>query len=220
MSRRVRIAIDGPSASGKTTTARAVARRLGYRYLDSGALYRCLGLKISQLGVDPDDAGAVAAVVSSTTVEYDDEGRAWLDGQLQSGALRTPEVADLASRASVHPAARDWITARLRDAAAGGGVVVEGRDIGTVVLPDAEVKVFLSADLQVRAERRFTDLQESGHGGALADVAEDLRRRDERDSARAAAPLVPAEGAVLLDGSHLSFEEQVEAVLALVRDVA
>jgi cytidylate kinase len=214
--KRVTIAIDGPAASGKTTTARELARRLSYRYLDSGAAYRALALKASRRSLDVFDPDALDAMLATTSIAYDDEGRLVLDGVVESAGLRTPEVAEAASRLSVLPIVRSWVNERLRDAARGGGVVMEGRDIGTVVLPNAEVKVFLQARLPVRAERRRRELAATGRVQTIERVEGDLVRRDERDSQRAEAPLRSADGAVVLDGSDLGFEEQVEAVLALV----
>lgn len=215
---RVTVAIDGPSASGKTTTAREVAARLGYRYLDSGALYRALAFRALADGVDPGDPAAVAALVGAVEGGYDPRGQATLDGRVHGNELRTREVAEAASRISVHPEVRAWVNQRLRQEARGGGVVVEGRDIGTVVLPDAEVKIFLEARLRVRAERRVKDLDRLGKGTPLDQVEDDLQKRDERDSGRSEAPLTPAEGALLLDGSDLDFEAQVAAVIARVAE--
>jgi cytidylate kinase len=212
----VTVAIDGPAASGKTTTAREAARRLGYRYLDSGAAYRALALKAVREAIDGADEAAVRAMLGATALAYDAGGQLVLDGRPEGPALRAPTIAEAASRLSVLPFVREWVNERLRDAARGGGVVVEGRDIGTVVLPDAEVKVFLEARLPVRAERRRKELHASGHPESIERVEKDLARRDERDSGRATAPLRSAEGAVVLDGSDLGFEEQVEAVMALV----
>ena len=210
------IAIDGPSASGKTTTARAVARRLGYRYIDSGALYRALAVKALRRGVDADDLDRVRALLGETDADYAPDGTIELDGVPESASLREPRVSDYASRLSVHSPVRDWVNRRLRAAVEGGGVVMEGRDIGTVVLPDADVKIFLQASIEVRAERRRRDLGAAGHRGSRADVAGDLERRDRRDSGREVAPLAVAPDAVVIDGSALTFEEQVEAVLAEV----
>jgi cytidylate kinase len=215
----VRIAIDGPAASGKTTTAREVARRLGYRYLDSGALYRALALKLVEGGVAVDDIDAVRDVMMDTSLGYDRDGAVLVDGVRAGGDLRRPDIADASSRVSVHNGVRDWVNEGLRAAARGGGVVMEGRDIGTVVLPDAEVKVFLVADLSVRATRRHEDLGRAGHGKSLDEVAADLSRRDERDSSRSAAPLKRADDARELDGSTMSFAEQVANVLAWVAEI-
>jgi len=216
MTKRVTVAIDGPAASGKTTTAREIARRLGYRYIDSGAAYRALALKAARQGVDAASEDALRALVAATALDYDAQGQLVLDGQPEGPALRAPAIAEGASRLSVFPFVREWVNERLRDAARGGGVVVEGRDIGTVVLPQAEVKVFLEARLPVRAERRRKELDASGHPEPIERVEKDLARRDERDSSRTTAPLRSADGAVVLDGSDLGFEEQVEAVMALV----
>jgi cytidylate kinase len=215
--RAIRIAIDGPSASGKTTTARAVAERLGYRYIDSGALYRAIALKLVREAVDPADRTTVEAVLRRTAAGYDADGGVCLDGAREPEGLRSPEVAECASRVSVLKPVREWVNARLRAEAAPGGVVMEGRDIGTVVLPDAEVKVFLDAHLAERVRRRREDLRRSGRHESVEKVTLDLSRRDDRDMRRSNAPLVAAADAVVIDGTDLGFDEQVEAVVRLAK---
>ncbi len=213
---RPRVAIDGPAASGKSTTARAVAERLGYRYIDSGALYRAVALKASRLEIEPNDLEALGELLASTDARYADDGSIILDGASETESLRAPKVSELASRLSVHAVIRTWVNEKLRDEASGGGVVMEGRDIGSVVLPDAEVKVFLDAAQTVRAERRHADLAQSGRDVPFDTVEAELSRRDHRDSTRAQAPLTAAGGAIVIDGTDLSFDEQVDAVVDLV----
>jgi cytidylate kinase len=215
--RAIRIAIDGPSASGKTTTARAVAVRLGYRYIDSGALYRAIALKLVREGIDPADRTKVEAVLRRTEAAYDADGAVRLDGARDPEGLRSPEVAECASRVSVLKPVREWVNTRLRAEAAPGRVVVEGRDIGTVVLPDAEVKVFLDAHLSERVRRRREDLRRSGRHESVEKVTLDLSRRDDRDRRRSNAPLVAAADAVVIDGTDLEFDAQVEAVVRLAK---
>lgn len=214
----VRVAIDGPAASGKTTTAKRLAARLGYRYLDSGAMYRALALKVLAAGVNPDDLEGVLRILSGVSIAYDEDGVVRLDGTPETIRLREPRVSDASSRLSVHAPVREWINERLRAEAAGGAVVMEGRDIGTVVLPDAEVKVFLDARLDIRSRRRLSDLTAGGVDQSLADVEDELRARDDRDRRRPVAPLKAAPDAVRIDGSEMSFDEQVSVVEALVRE--
>ncbi len=214
---RLRITIDGPAASGKTTTAREVAKRLGYRYIDSGALYRAVALKVNRLGLEPGDLDAIEAALKTTEARYASDGTIILDGVPETDRLRSPRISGLASKLSVHRAVRAWVNRRLRVAAAAGGVVMEGRDIGTVVLPDAEVKVFLQAADSERARRRHEDLRRAGRTASVDAVREEILERDHRDASRSEAPLKAAEDAALIDGTDLTFEEQVEQVLALAR---
>ena len=214
------VAIDGPSAAGKSTTARAVAERLGLRYLDTGAFYRALAFKVRQTGHAIDDADAVLAIARDSRIEFTgtpSRAHLLLDGVEVSESIRTPEVSEAASRVAAIPAVRrllvEWQRA-MRDA---GPLVGEGRDLGTVVFPDAEVKIYLEADLETRALRRCRELQSRGIPVSLEAVREDLARRDERDRTRSDSPLMAAEGAIHVDTSGLSLEGQVDAVLRVVR---
>ncbi len=214
------VTIDGPGAAGKSTTARAVAARLGILYLDTGAMYRALALKVLDLGIPLDDEGAVAAVAADPEIDLSgspDEPHVWLDGRDVSGSIRTPAVSEVASRlAALQPVRRRLVDfqRRIRDR---GPLVAEGRDVGTVVFPDAEVKIFLEADLESRARRRCRELQERGIAAALDDVREELERRDARDRTRLASPMRPAEGATLIDTTGMNVGEQIEAVLEAAR---
>ncbi len=220
------VAIDGPAGSGKSTTARRVAEALGWLYLDTGAMYRAVALAFLDTGL-PFTADAAERVLPGLQLDLrrDADGalRTFLHGEDVTGRLRTPEVSEAASRVSAVPSVR----ARLVDVqrriareriAEGGGVVMEGRDIGTVVFPDAEVKVFMVATPMARAERRHRELAGQGEDASLDAVADDLASRDARDTERAVAPLQQAEDAVTLDTTRLSIEDQVERVLALVRE--
>jgi len=196
------VAIDGPAAAGKGTVARAVARRFGFAHLDTGLLYRATGRRTLD-GTDPVEA---AKSLQAADLEADD--------------LRTPEVAQAASRVAADPEVRQALVDFQRAfARRAGGAVLDGRDIGTVICPEAEVKLFVTASDDIRAERRFRELAEGGHDVRYDDVLADLRARDARDSARAAAPLKPAEDAVQLDTSRMSIEEAVKAAIVVV-DVA
>jgi len=206
------IAIDGPAGAGKSTVARAVARELGFTYLDSGAMYRCVALAVSRTGADPDDGDATGEVAERVRIEFDD-GRVSLDGEDVSAAIRTPEVSALASRVSVHPRVREALVAEQRRLIASGRYVAEGRDIGTVVSPDAPLKVFLGASDEERARRRAAET-----GEPFEEVLRAQRERDRRDREREHAPLRPAEDAVELDTTGLPVEEVVARVVELARE--
>lgn len=215
------VAIDGPAGVGKSTVARLLARRLGVPYLDTGAMYRALALFLLDRGVDPDDRAAVAAVVGAAPIELrlDADGRAevLLDGRPVEELIRTPEVAAATSRAAVHAEVRERMVALQRRLAEDWGGVVEGRDIGTRVLPDAPFKFFLDAPPAVRARRRLADLRAAGRAAGEDEVARELAERDERDRERTLAPLAPAAGAIAVDTSAGSAEEIVAALLARIR---
>jgi cytidylate kinase len=213
------IAIDGPAASGKSTTAREVARRLGLLYVDSGAMYRALALKMMASGIDAEDARAVAALLDSTAIDLQAGAggtRVILDGQDVTERLRDESVGLLASSIAQKKAVRSYLVARQRELARDRGVVMEGRDIGTVVLPHATVKIFLTASLDVRAERRRKELFARGEPADLNEIRLAIADRDRRDVERAESPLRPAEGAIEVDTTALTIHEQVEEVLAAV----
>jgi len=201
------VAIDGPAGAGKSTVARAVAAALGYTYLDSGAMYRAVALAAREQGRPP------AAVAESVAIELQDGVH--LDERDVTQLIRTPEVSEAASRAAADPAVRRALVAQQRRLLAGGDWVAEGRDIGTVVAPEAEVKVFLTAGAQERARRRAAEL-----GVDVARVLAEQAARDERDRTREASPLQAADGAVVLDTTGLSIDEVVDRVVALVRQTA
>jgi cytidylate kinase len=196
------IAIDGPAGAGKSSVARAVARELGFTYLDSGAMYRSVALAARERGAEP------AEVAGEVRIEVGE--RVLLDGRDVTDAIRTPEVSQAASRAAADPAVRAAMVAQQRRLLSGGDWVAEGRDIGTVVAPQAELKVFLTASPEERARRRAAEL-----GAEVATVAAEQALRDSRDTTRAHSPLEPAPGAVLLDTSDLTLPEVVERVVAL-----
>ncbi len=213
------VTIDGPSAAGKSTTARAVAERLGFLYLDTGAFYRALALKALREGVRPEDAPGLGRMAASTAIDFTGSPSAahvFLDGEDVSDGIRTPEVSEMSSRIAAVPQVRRQMVVWQRALRARGPLVGEGRDLGTVVFPDAEVKLYLDADLETRARRRLREMHSRGIAVTLDAVRDDLARRDERDRTRTDSPLMPAEGARVLDTSGLEFEEQVRAVLDLV----
>lgn len=214
------VTIDGPAAAGKSTTARAVAQALGFLYVDTGALYRALALKLLESGVAPDDDEALERFGEETRLSLSgspEHAHVWLDGRDVSAGIRTPEISEMASRLAARPAVRRRLAAtqrRLRDR---GPLVGEGRDLGSVVFPDAEVKIYLDADLDTRARRRQKELERRGIPVAVDDVRIELERRDDRDRTRADSPLRVAEGALVIDTSRLDIPQQVSRILGLVR---
>ncbi len=211
-----RIAIDGPAGAGKSTIARRVAKGLGFIYVDTGAMYRAMALLCLRKGIRPEDAQAVsqAAGAAQITISYiAGEQRVLLDGEDVSGQIRTEEVGNMASAISAYPAVRAHLLGLQRSLAARSSVIMDGRDIGTCVLPDAEAKVFLTASPQVRAMRRFKELKEKGEMCNLQEIEQDIIERDQRDMNRAASPLKQAEDAVLVDGSHMGIDQVVAAVI-------
>jgi cytidylate kinase len=202
------IAIDGPAGSGKSTLAALLARKYGYTNIETGAMYRALALKALESGISLDDAPQLGALAHESRIELEpgEEGnRVLLDGNDVTDRIRGQDVTEAASRVSVHPAVREWMVHRQREIGAAGGVVMEGRDIGTKVFPDAEVKIFLDAAPEVRGSRRF--LQNPVVALQPASVLAELRARDERDRTRANSPLVPAHDAVLIDSTNLTLEQ-------------
>jgi cytidylate kinase len=211
------VAIDGPSGAGKSTAGRALAARLGYTYVDTGAMYRALTLKALRAGLAPGDETALVELARDTVIELEDAGRrVRLDGEDVTSAVRSREVTVASSRVSVHPGVRRDMVERQRRLGAGGGVVLDGRDIGSAVFPDAEVKFFLDANPERRARRRQEELRATGSEVDLADLEREIRDRDHADSTRADSPLVQAQDAVVLDSTELSPDEVVERMAAAV----
>jgi cytidylate kinase len=218
--RQMVIAIDGPAGAGKSSVAKRVAQALGYRYLDTGALYRALAWKAMQRGLRPQDTRYIIEMTRETRVELQQsngEQRVLVDGEDVTEAIRVPEVGNLASPISAIPEVREILLDWQREFGRQGGIVAEGRDTGTVVFPNAEVKIFLTASLDERARRRHKELLERGINISFEQVKLDMEARDQRDSTRHVAPLRPAPDAVLINTDHMSLDEVVEEVLRICR---
>lgn len=211
------IAIDGPSGAGKSTTARILAQRLGYIYIDTGAMYRSVGWKAKKERVDPADETALADLCGRTevTIRMDNsDPRFFVDGHDVTGDIRTPEMGMMASAVSKSPAVRARLLTLQRELGRNGGVVMDGRDIGTVVFPDADLKFFLEAGAEERGKRRYLELKEKGMDVDLAQTTQEMRDRDLQDSGRSIAPLKKADDALLIDSSILSIDQVVDRMLS------
>ena len=216
------VAIDGPSGAGKSTLARTVAEKLHFVYVDTGAIYRSIGWYALQQKIEPEDGEAVAALLEDLKMEirYGEDGlqHMLVNGEDVTAAIRRPEVSAAASKVAAIPAVRTFLLEMQRALAREHNVIMDGRDIGTVVLPDASCKIFLTASAEVRAQRRCKELAERGTPQDYDSVLEDMRRRDALDCSRAVAPLKQAEDAILLDTSEMDFEESAAALLALIKE--
>jgi CMP/dCMP kinase len=215
--RKLIIAIDGPAGAGKSTIASRLARKLGYVNLESGAMYRALALSAIENDVSLDDDAALVKLAEDLRIKLEPTvggNRTLLNGQDVSARIRERDVTEAASRVSVHPKVREWMVAHQRAMGAGGGVVMEGRDIGTKVFPDADLKIFLDADPVVREQRRMQ--QQKIRGEVAASVAAELRERDHRDRTRAISPLVAARDAVVIDSTSMSEDEVLQKIEELV----
>ena len=218
----ISIAIDGPSGAGKSTLAKCIAKTLGYLYVDTGAIYRTIGYAVYARGTDPKDAEAVAALLPELeiglTYEADGLQHMTLNGENVTDKIRLPEISLYASAVSAHPAVRAHLLEMQRQLAREHSVVMDGRDIGTVVLPDATVKIFLTAAPEARAHRRARELELRGEKTDYETILHDIIRRDEQDRNRPVAPLRQAEDAVLVDTTRLNLEESLEALLAAIKE--
>lgn len=215
----ISVAIDGPSGAGKSTLAKRLAKELGYLYVDTGAMYRSIGLFALRKGVDPKDEAAVTALLPQIQIELryvDGAQRVLLCGEDVSEAIRAENVGMATSAVSAHPPVRAFLLELQRGMARTHDILMDGRDIGTVILPNASVKIFLTASAEARATRRFRELQEKGVDTDFETVLEDIRRRDYQDSHRATAPLRQAEDAVLVDTSEMDLEESFQALKSLI----
>ena len=214
----MQIAIDGPAGAGKSTTAKAVAKKLGYLYIDTGAMYRVVALMAIRKNVAFDDAEALANLADSVDIELKQQGETYYvfaDGEDVSEAIRQPQVGNAASTISAHPDVRRLLVEKQKAMAAKGKVIMDGRDIASVVMPDAECKIFLTASLPVRAKRRQLELEERGLPADLDAIEKEMEFRDEQDSSRAASPLKQTDDAILLDTSNLDFDQVVAEIIRL-----
>lgn len=217
----VSIAIDGPSGAGKSSLAKALAKDLGYVYVDTGAMYRSIGLYAVRAGADPHDADAVAALLPGIKLDIrllDGTQHVYLNGEDVSTAIRAENIGMAASAVAAHPAVRTFLLDTQRGLAESQNILMDGRDIGTVILPDAPVKIFLTASAESRAERRYKELAEKGQQVTMESVLHDINERDRQDMNRTIAPLRQAEDAVLLDTSALTLEESIASVLRIIRE--
>ncbi len=214
------VAIDGPMGAGKSTVAKLLAQRLGFRYVDTGAMYRSVGWAARQRGIDLHDETAVAAMARSLRIEFlpaETGDRVLADGVDVTEAIRSPEISEAASIVSAHPTVREVMVAFQRRTGHEGGVVMEGRDIGTVVFPDAELKIYLTAHPQARARRRYDELRARGAEVALPALARVEEERDRRDASRGHSPMRPAPDAVVIDTTEAPVESVIERILTLLR---
>lgn len=215
-----KIAIDGPAGAGKSSISKKVAKELGYVYIDTGAMYRTVGLKAVRCGIETTDAEGVGSILADLDIDIRHEGveqYIYLDGENVSDKIRTPEISMAASNVSAIPAVRVAMVDMQRKLAQNHDVVMDGRDIGSFVLPDAEIKIFLTASVEARARRRFNELIEKGERVDFEDVKAEMIQRDKNDTTRAVSPLVVADGATVIDTSLLSFDESVNTVIEHIR---
>ena len=213
-----RIAIDGPSGAGKSTVAKAVAKKLGFIQVDTGAMYRSVGLYIYRMGIEPTDADKVIPELKNINIDlgFSDEGqRIYLNGEDVSEKIRQNEISAYASKVSAIPAVREFLLGMQRKVASEHNVVMDGRDIGTVILPDAELKIFQTASVRERAKRRYDELIAKGQIVDMEQIKKEIEERDYNDSHRETAPLRPADDAVLIDNSNITIEENVGMIAAL-----
>lgn len=220
--KRYAVAIDGPGGAGKSTIARTIAREMGIIYVDTGAIYRSVGYHVFMKGKDPANAEEVIDLLSETKIEiaYGEDGlqRMYLNGEDVTEQIRLPEMSMYASHVSAIPEVRNFLMEMQRSMARTNSVVMDGRDIGTVVLPDAEVKIFLTADLEERAKRRFKELQAKGIQADLDQIREEMRQRDYRDSHRATAPLKAADDAIVVDTTSLDFDGSCRRIKEIIEE--
>ena len=217
----IRIAIDGPGGAGKSTVAKEIAKRLGIIYVDTGALYRTIGLYVAEHGVDPHDVAGVTALLPDIQIEVRYENGVqcvYLNGINPGDRIRTPQMSMYASAVSAIPSVRAFLLETQKDIARKNSVIMDGRDIGTVILPDADLKVFMTASAECRARRRYDELIAKGQEVNYEDVLREMNERDHQDSTREIAPAEAASDAILLDNSDMTVEESAEAVIALLKD--
>jgi len=216
MNHAIRIAIDGPGGAGKSTIAKAVARALHIDYIDTGAMYRAVGYKIARDAVDYNNEEALQSMLNQTDIDFS-QGNIILDGQIVNDQIRTPQISAMASTCSALPAVRSKLVALQRKMGEAKSIIMDGRDIATNVLPDAEYKIFLTASPEERARRRFLELKEKNGNVTFKDVLDDIEKRDFQDSTRELNPLKQAKDAILVDTTGISLEESIAKILSIVR---
>lgn len=214
---RINIAIDGPSAAGKSTIAKILAKNLGYAHIDTGAMYRCVALMVKNNGVNPDDEEKIADLMQEMNINFDEKGNVYLNDIDVSKDIRTNEMSMLASKVSAYPAVRKILTTLQQKMAENKGYILDGRDIGSVVLPDAELKIFMIASAQARANRRVLEYQNKGIEANYDEIYEDIIQRDYQDSHRANAPLKKCDDAHEIDTSDMSIDEVVEKITSFLK---
>ena len=221
MEKIINIAIDGPGGAGKSTISKTVAKRLDILYVDTGSLYRTIGLFVKLKGVNPKDASAVAAILPEISIKVKYENGAqvnYLNGVNHGEAIRTPEMSMYASDVSAIPAVRSFLLETQKQIAKTNSVIMDGRDIGTVILPNADVKIFLTASEECRAMRRYNELIERGQSVTYEQVLSEMNERDTQDSSRKIAPAKPADDAIILDTTGFEFEDSVNAILEIIKN--
>jgi cytidylate kinase len=216
MDRKINIAIDGPSASGKSTIAKRLCRELGYKHLDTGAMYRCVALKVSRTGINYKEKAAMKELLNSINIDFTPKGKVLLDGEDVSAAIRTNEISMLASDVSTQLAVRQHLVKLQQEMSKNKGYVMDGRDIGTVVLPDAEVKIFMTASAETRAQRRYLENKERGIKSNLRALKQEIIERDYQDTHRTHSPLKKADDAIEIDTSDMTIVQVTDEILKIV----
>lgn len=216
---KINIAIDGPSAAGKSTIAKLLAKKLNYSHLDTGAMYRCVGYQASRSNIDTNDAAALAKMIDGMEIDFDSKGNVYINGEDVSSAIRQNQVSMLASSVSVHPEVRERLVAMQQKIAENKGYIMDGRDIGTVVLPQAELKVFMIASVEARAQRRYQEYISKGIEADYKEIYDDIEKRDYQDIHRSVSPLKKADDALELDTSDMTVEEVEEAIEKMIDSI-
>lgn len=216
---KINIAIDGPSAAGKSTIAKLLAKKLNYSHLDTGAMYRCVGYQANRSNIDTNDAAALAKMIDGMEIDFDSKGNVYINGEDVSSAIRQNQVSMLASSVSVHPEVRERLVAMQQKIAENKGYIMDGRDIGTVVLPQAELKVFMIASVDARAQRRYQEYISKGIEADYKEIYDDIEKRDYQDIHRSVSPLKKADDALELDTSDMTVEEVEEAIEKMIDSI-